>query len=84
MIAGGTPDLYVCHDNNHSINVSTSDPQGAWLSIVVINGIWTLQRGKADDLKHKSLASAVEDPAPESVLTKVQVFETDLEMSGVI
>lgn len=83
MIVGCAPDLDICHDNNHAINVCASDPEGAWLTLVVVNRIGTLQRGEADYLKHKSLASAVEDPAPESVLTKVQVFQTDLEVFGV-
>jgi hypothetical protein len=43
----------------------------------------TLHRAEGDNLKGKSLASAVEDPAPESVFSEIQVLKANLEMPGI-
>jgi len=83
MVVCGTPDLDVCHDNNHAINVCTCDPQGAGLSNVVIDGMRTLHRAEGDNLKGEGLASAVEDPAPESVFSEIQVLKANFEMLGI-
>ena len=83
MVVGGTPHLDVSHDNDHAVNVCSSDPQGAGLSYVVIDGIRTLHRAEGDNLKSKGLASAVEDPAPESVLSEIQVLKPNFVMLGV-
>jgi hypothetical protein len=83
MVVCGTPNLDVSHDNNHAVNVCTCDPQGAGLSLVVVDGMRTLHRAEGDNLKGKSLASAVEDPAPESVFSEIQVLKANLEMPGI-
>jgi len=40
----------------------------------------TFQRAEGDNLNRECLTSAVEDPAPESVLSKVEVFEPNFKM----
>lgn len=83
MVVCGTPDLEVSHDNNHAVYVCTCDPQIARLSLLIVDWIRSLHRAEGDDLKGKGLASAVEDPAPESIFTKIQVLEANLEMPGI-
>jgi hypothetical protein len=83
VVACGTPDLYVSHDNNHAVNVCSCDPEGAGLAILVVDRVRSLHRAEGDNLKGKGLASAVEDPPPESVFSEVQVLKANLEMPGI-
>jgi hypothetical protein len=80
VVGGRTPNFDVSHDHNHTIDVCTSNPKVAWLSIVIINWGASLERVTSNNLKKQSLTGAVKDPSPESIFTKVQIFESNFKM----
>lgn len=76
VVTGGVPDLDVGHDDDHAVDVRAGEREGRRLPRAVVEGFAALEGVEADYLEHQGLASAVKDPPPETILSKVQVYNS--------
>lgn len=74
MTVGWVHDFDVSDNNDHSIDMSTSDPQTTRLTVIIIMSFASLEGVESNDLQHDSLAYTVEYPSPESPSAETQIY----------
>lgn len=74
VVTCGVPDFNVCNDDHHPVNVRASDPQTWRLTICVVYWLRAFQWMEANVVEEACLESTVGNPAPEPVLTEIQIY----------